>query len=226
MPSDEGADAQVPGRRAAVPLVVLIVIVVVIALVIGGAVLRQPQASLQQGMSVPALEPLIPADRIPLYRVAVLNYNEYRANTSRWSFAYFGSVFGAAILSAMAGVILKLDVLAKRDAFRKDVAAVSAALAALLITLSTMGRFEEKWRANRLAASAMENVAYDLALSDADVPAIIKQMQEINRTRDEAVVAKSTGGEKPTTPAPKPGQKPPDVPPKKETSTTSATTTT
>ena len=35
-------------------------------------------------------------------------------------------------------------------------------LAALLITLSTTGDFQRKWQANRLAAAAMENVAYEL----------------------------------------------------------------
>lgn len=205
------------------PFVVLIVILIVALAITGAIVLIQPQASLH-GTSLPALTPMIQARVNPLYRVAVLNYDEYRSNSSRWSFAYFGCVFGAAILSAMAGVILKLDTLAQHDALRKDVAALSAALAALLITLSTMGRFEEKWRANRLAASAMENTAYDLAQPDADVTAIIKQMQEINRIRDEAVVAKPTekvSGDKPgpkplETVQKKPGEQPGnEVPPPK-----------
>lgn len=200
-------------------LVWIVVLAVVIALAITAAVAWQPQAKLH-GTSLPALAPMIRPEAAALYRVAVLNYDEYRSNSSRWSFAYFSCVFGAAILSAMAGVILKLDVLAKREALRKDVAAISAALAALLITLSTMGRFEEKWRANRLAASAMENTAYDLAQPNVDVPTIIKQMQEINRIRDEAVVAKPN-----INPPPPKDQKTPDVPPKKEASPTSATTT-
>ena len=194
-------------------IVSIIVLAVVILLAITAAVLWQPQATLH-GTSLPALAPMIRPQVAALFRVASLNYEEYRSNSSRWSFAYFGCVFGAAILSAMAGVILKLDVLTKRDALRKDIAAISAALAALMITLSTMGRFEEKWRANRLAASAMENTAYDLAQPDADVPTIIKQMQEINRIRDETVVAKRTANEprdKPVIQNPKPANDKPAV---------------
>jgi len=168
-------------------------VIALIVIVTGVLVIRQPQAGLN-GTSLPALKPMIASGTQTLYVASLLNYTEYRANSGRWSFAYFGCTFGAAILSAMASVILKLDLLASRDALRKDLAAISAALAALLITLATMGRFEEKWRANRLAASAMENTAYDLAKPGADettnITAIITQMQEINKVRDDAVVAK------------------------------------
>jgi hypothetical protein len=196
-------------RRFVVPVVILAVVALVVLIVV-----RQPQAGLR-GTSVPALSAMIPAGQAAnLYKVAVLNYDEYRANSSRWSFAYFGSVFGAAILSAMAGVILKLDMLKNHPAARQDVAAISAALAALLITLSTMGRFEEKWRANRLAASAMESTIYDLAQKDADLTAIIKQMQEINRGREEAITAKAKA-EKPAPAPPAVDQKKGDEQPKK-----------
>lgn len=38
-----------------------------------------------------------------------VNYEEYRANTKRWSFGYFAFIYLAALLSALAGVILKLE---------------------------------------------------------------------------------------------------------------------
>jgi len=100
---------------------------------------------------------------------------------------YFGCTFGAAVLSAAAGVILKLDSLSKRPTLQKDLAATFAACAALLITLSTTGSFEAKWRANRLAASDMEAVIYKLAQSPVDNAAILTEMSAINRRQNESI---------------------------------------
>ena len=114
----------------------------------------------------------------------------YRSNSTRWSFAYFGCTFGSAVLGAFAGVILKLDRLAARDVLRKDLASIFAAVAALLITLSTTGDFEQKWRANRIAASQMENVAYELSDPTTKYEDIVAAIAEINEARNDAIIAK------------------------------------
>ncbi|NTU58662.1 MAG: hypothetical protein HGB00_07055 [Chlorobiaceae bacterium] len=60
----------------------------------------------------------------------------------------------------MAALILKLEVLDDRPKLKNDLAAASATLAVILVTLSTMGDFQSKWQANRLAASSMENLVF------------------------------------------------------------------
>lgn len=94
-------------------------------------------------------------------------YHEYRANAVRWSFVYFGCLFGSAFLSALAGVILKLESFGRNEKRQRDLAALSAALAALLITLTSIGAFEQKWRANRHAADALEALSFELLKPDA-----------------------------------------------------------
>src|SRR3954469_7968584 len=64
-------------------------------------------------------------------------YKEYGRNTMLWSGADSGALCLAASLSAAGGIILKLDsILKDRDALRKDIAAMCAGLAALVLTLS------------------------------------------------------------------------------------------
>jgi hypothetical protein len=54
----------------------------------------------------------------------------------------------------------------KNEAFKKDLAAILAMLAALLVTLSTVGGFHQRWAANRLAAAKMERLAYAYMTAD------------------------------------------------------------
>ena len=90
------------------------------------------------------------------------NYKEVRSNAKRWSGLYWGFTFLAAIFSALAGIILKVESIFKnKEQVKKDVAALLAVCAALLITISTSGDFQLKWQANRVAASELELTAYD-----------------------------------------------------------------
>ncbi|MBI4000728.1 MAG: hypothetical protein HY348_02980 [Nitrospira defluvii] len=69
-------------------------------------------------------------------------------------------------------------------------AATMATITALLVCLSSVGDFQGKWHANRVAASAMENLAYDLLRQSApnNIDAILTRIQSINDTRDKAIV--------------------------------------
>jgi hypothetical protein len=69
-------------------------------------------------------------------------------------------------------------------------------LAALLITLSTTGDFQRKWQANRMAAAAMENLAYDLVTLKpaADLTAVIGEIQAINDARNKGIVGEQPAG--------------------------------
>ena len=61
----------------------------------------------------------------------------------------------------MAALIFKLELLGNKPELGNDHAATFATVAALLVTFSTTGDFQRKWQTNRIAASAMENLAYD-----------------------------------------------------------------
>jgi hypothetical protein len=101
-------------------------------------------------------------DQSLVAKVILDNYKEARSNASRWSGVYWGFTFLAAIFSALAGVILKVEsILKNSEQMKKDVAALLAVCAALLITISTSGDFQRKWQANRVAASELERTAYD-----------------------------------------------------------------
>src|SRR5947209_14721748 len=63
-----------------------------------------------------------------LGQVVIETYREYRANAARWSGVYFTCIFGAAFLSALAGLILKLELLEAWPRFRNDLAATAAML--------------------------------------------------------------------------------------------------
>jgi len=143
-----------------------------------------------RGGAIAQLPEVLPENLSDLGKLVATNYSEYRANAVRWSTAYFGCLFGAAFLSACAGVLLKLESLKERLGLRNDLAAIMAALASLLITLLTLGSFEEKWRSNRIAAGDMENLAYDLLKSEAagKTDAILTRIQKINEARNYGIV--------------------------------------
>lgn len=153
--------------------------------------LKSPQMTqANRGSAIAQLSEVLPVNLSDLGKLVVTNYTEYRANAVRWSAVYFGCLFGAAFLSACAGVLLKLESLKERLGLRNDLAAIMAALASLLITLLTVGSFEEKWRSNRIAASGMESLAYDLLKSGAvrEKDTILTRIQEINKARNYGIV--------------------------------------
>jgi hypothetical protein len=182
------------------------VLILSIALLIWWALKGPQTAGGYRGAAIAKLSTVLHPDLSDLGELVITNYNEYRANTVRWSAAYFGCLFGAAFLSACAGVLLKLESLKARLGIRNDLAAIMAALASLLITLLTIGSFEEKWRANRVAASGMENLAYELLKSGAsqEKDAILTRIQEINEARNFGIVGKPSSAR----PEPAPDQTP------------------
>ncbi len=125
------------------------------------------------------------------------NYNETRANTERWSGIYWGITFLAATLSALAGVILKFEIILRSEPLKKDLAALFSVAAAVLITISTGGDFHRKWQANRIAAADLERAGYELlAKADNDSRASFEEIARILHTRHVAI----TGGPDQRTP--------------------------
>lgn len=143
-----------------------------------------------RGVAMEDLVQLYQPETKPLGAIVVKNYREFRGNTIKWSAAYFGCLFGSAFLSAMAGLLLKLEILGTYPKARNDLAAAMATVAALLVTLSTTGDFQRKWQANRAAAAAMENLAYELVRPAAatNLDAILTRIQTINDARNRGII--------------------------------------
>lgn len=99
-------------------------------------------------------------DQSLVARVILDNYLETRANASRWSGIYWGFTFFAAVFSALAALVLKVETIIRNEAAKKDIAALLAVAAALLVTVSTSGDFQRKWQANRVAAAELERTGY------------------------------------------------------------------
>jgi hypothetical protein len=127
-----------------------------------------------------------------LAKLIALNFEEYRTNTRWWSLVYYACVFLSALLSASAGIMLQLEYFVANDGLKKDLAALLAMSAAVLGAITTNGDFQRKWTSNRIAASGMENVAYDLLkkpFTDEDKRKLIARIQEINLKRNQEIVA-------------------------------------
>jgi len=171
------------------------VLTVVVILAFAGvvAVLAMVYSAKQQpdrGVAVEDLAELFRPETKQLGAIVIKTYREFRGNTVRWSFAYYCCLFGSAFFSAMAALILKLELLGGQQKLKNDLAASLATIAALLITLSTTGDFQRKWQANRLAAVEMENIAYELTRLSAatNMDAILNRIQIINSVRNQTIV--------------------------------------
>jgi hypothetical protein len=142
-----------------------------------------------------ALAPLIgakDADQSLIASAILDNYLETRTNASRWSGIYWGFSFGAAGLSALAALILKLESFLRNEGVKKDVAAVLSVCAALLVTVSTSGDFHRKWQANRIAAAELERLGYQfLVQPDVKPRAYLSSVATILHTRHVAIVGMS-----------------------------------
>ncbi|MDB5860035.1 MAG: hypothetical protein JWQ76_3724 [Ramlibacter sp.] len=116
-----------------------------------------------------ALRPIVEGrnpDQALVARVIWESYLETRANASRWSGLYWGLTFAAAVLSALAAVVLKLETVIRTEGAKKDLAALFSVAAALLVTISTGGDFQRKWQANRIAAAELERTGYEFLEKD------------------------------------------------------------
>jgi len=140
--------------------------------------------------------PMGSSERNQLQNTLDHSFEEFRSNARNWSFAYHFFLFGAAILSAVAALVLKLEGtldIKKRNNWGAALAAVSA----LLVTIMASGGFQRKWEANRLAAFEVRNLQLELQKSDSDHDKILERLQRINAVRNQIIVgvASHTGFE-------------------------------
>lgn len=121
----------------------------------------------------------------------VKDYLEDRSNAADWSMVYWGCAFVAAAFSAMAALILKFESFLHDEKIKKDVASTLAVVSAILVTLSSSGRFSDKWQANRLAAAELESVGYAFLKTDGENPQqYYEQMKRIQYARQLAIIGR------------------------------------
>jgi hypothetical protein len=178
-------------RRRIIAIISIVAVVGIIAA--SWAIYHNVKFQPNRGIAMNDLKALFRSEDKQLGEVIIKTYGEYRGNAVAWSAVYFGCLFGSAFFSAMAALFLKLEILLERQKLRNDLAAVLATVAALLVTLSTTGDFQRKWQANRIAASAMQNLVVDLARKTAkhDTDAILARYQEINDMRNRGIVGET-----------------------------------
>ncbi|WP_109477225.1 hypothetical protein [Paraburkholderia sp. C35] len=100
-----------------------------------------------------------------------------------WSFLHHGSLFGGAVLSAAAALVLQVKHITLYNSInetnRSDVATVLASLGSVLGIISVAGAFATKWRANRATRGTLENIKLDLMKTTVDRDAIIDRLKEM-----------------------------------------------
>ncbi len=133
-----------------------------------------------------------PSDRSLVATAILDNFLETRRNAAMWSGVYWGFTFIAALLSAMAAMILKLETFIRNEGAKKDLAAAFSIIAALLITISTSGDFQRKWQANRIAAAELEGVGYEFLEANGEhARSYLARVGSILLNRNRAIVGAS-----------------------------------
>jgi len=150
--------------RVSNPLRVLVVVGILVALVGGAWWCLEHRDGWQRGEALSfAMKSVIDGpekDQSLVARIILGSYEETRANAARWSGIYWGFTFFAAIFSALAALVLKVETIIRNESAKKDIAALLSVLAALFVTVSTSGDFQRKWQANRVAAAELERTGY------------------------------------------------------------------
>jgi hypothetical protein len=116
-----------------------------------------------------------------------------RYSTKAWSFAYYGFMFTAAVLSGAAAVILKINALFHLDeAIRSDLAALFSMIASVIGVVATTGNFASKWSASRMARSALEQLRIRMLDTECDLAAVQDKLIQIRADKDYVFTQQAT----------------------------------
>ncbi len=121
-----------------------------------------------------------------LRREVTQSFAWYNRGARLWSVAYHLTQFGSALAGALAALWIKLDVLS-RTTDAKDISAALAASAAVMVTISTTGRFQEKWRANRRARASVKLLQLDLLGPAVDLEVVREKLKKIIELQSQEV---------------------------------------
>jgi hypothetical protein len=119
----------------------------------------------------------------------IKNINCYYTRVARgafwWSCAFHVCLYASIIFSAGAALILKIPTQASSPS-HQNVAAILAALAALLTTISASGNFQTKWRVSRSGRSAIDCLRVDL-IKFTDYDALAERIKDIMTKHAEGI---------------------------------------
>lgn len=134
-----------------------------------------------------SVAPMTAGEKNELKQLVDKEFEDFRGYARNWSLAYHTFLFGAAALSALAALVLKLEgtVDIKK---RNNWGAILAASSALMVTIMTSGGFQRKWEANRLAAFEVHNLQLELEKRTADRDGILDELKRINEIRNQSIV--------------------------------------
>ncbi|MEM8951830.1 MAG: hypothetical protein AAGA21_08410 [Pseudomonadota bacterium] len=113
----------------------------------------------------------------------------HKLSTKFWSFLHHSFLFGAALLSACAALILTIDnpSLFISDA---DLAAILSAIAAFMGVISGSGGFQRKWETNRETLSELKQIEIDLMSENINIDGVKMKLKEIIYNHDKGILGK------------------------------------
>lgn len=119
------------------------------------------------------------------------NIQDIRFWMKVWDYLHQGFLYGAAVLSTSAAVVIQLK-LQESDTFQKNTASILSASAALAGVISASGAFERKWRTCRLTLSQLRELEFDLGPRSEPDP-IRDRYKAIWRDYEQGIVGKDKG---------------------------------
>lgn len=132
------------------------------------------------------------AERDFLGKEIARQYNWYSHGSRLWSAMHHWSLGVAAILSALASIIIKMDWLKSNFpslySSREDIVAILAFLATLITTIAAAGGFGRKWQTNRVSRGRIDRLRIAISNPAADAKEIRDELQDIIKKHDEGII--------------------------------------
>lgn len=111
--------------------------------------------------------------------------------TKLWSLVHHSFLFGGAVLSAAAAVVLELDV-SILEVPATNMATLLAVAAALTTTIAGSGGFDRKWRTNRLIKVRLVQLSIDLMNTEVKSANIRQDLKDIAQLRYDGIIGSET----------------------------------
>jgi len=102
--------------------------------------------------------------------------SRFQRAINRWNFWYYTCMYGSIVLSTLAALVLKLEVVT--GAWQKDVAAGLAALSAIVGTAMVSGNFERRWRTARRARASVQQLRLAMMNPRANLAELTKELED------------------------------------------------
>ncbi len=115
-------------------------------------------------------------------------HRRWRRGQKAWSVAHHVSLSGAAIISVAIAFIIQINAQLLSSVSNENLSTVLAFFAAALSALAAAGRFQQKWRANRLSRSRLDELRIDFTDSNADLHNVRERLKGIIKEHDQEIL--------------------------------------